>query len=175
MKTKSDSQRVTFRVQKALVAALDKLLAQIHLRRDSYLNHVLADEVESLAKLKPNSERAKKHLRQLRGAVPDKARIAVTLDADLVTRLNAVCEEKGIVRDAFLEEFIKFLVLGDHDGGSCSSPLVKAAELLGNPRHEYVWDQHPYEELTMTDREVDAVHRLPKDLIRLFEGENNDD
>jgi len=134
----------------------------------------LPDEVHSLAALEANSERVAKYLRRSRGAVPDKSRIAVTLDSGLVAQMNAACEAKGIVRDAFLERFIQFLVLGDDEYNSCISPLIKAAELLNNPRHEYAWNHHPYEDLIMTDGELDAAQRLPKDLSRLLEEPAND-
>lgn len=167
-------KRITVRIQKPYLDALDRLLQQIHIRRDAYLNHVFPGEVESLEELEPNTEKSAKYVRQLRGALSNKVRIAVTLEKSLVERMNKACAKKGIVRDAFIENFIRFLALGDEEHGSCISPLVKVAELLCNPRHEYDFSHHPYEDLSMSDEVVDAVLRLPRDLSRFFEGGNDE-
>lgn len=164
-----DKQRITVRIQSQYIMALDNLLARIHLRRDAYLNAVLPDEVEDINSLRRNSDSAAKYLRQMRGSLGDKRRIAVTLDSDLVQRMNEVCKCKGIVRDAFLEQFIEYLVLGDHEHESCISPLVKAEVLLSNPRHEYDYSHHPYESLVLSDDDLKTATRLPKNLNELFD------
>lgn len=172
---KLEKQRVTVRIQAPYIEALEVLLTRIHLRRDAYLNMVLPEEVELLESLESNTEKSGKYLRQMRGALSNKERISVTLDKKLVKRMNKVCEEKCIVRDAFIEQFIKFLVLGDHEHGSCISPLDKVAVLLGNPRHEYEYKQHhhPYEQLSMTDEEVEKILNYPDSLSEIF-GKGND-
>ena len=69
-------QRITIRIQRPYLEALDRLLRNIHLRRDAYLNAVLPDEVELLERLEPNSEKSGKYLKQIRGALDDKQRSA---------------------------------------------------------------------------------------------------
>ena len=170
---KNSQTRITVRISASLLATFDEQLKNLHLRRDAYLNHTLAAEVEELEKLPANSARAQRFLRQLRGAIPDKARLAITLDTDLVERINAACQSKGIVRDAFIESYIWFLAHGDTEGDSCISPLVKAADFLRNPRREYNHAKHPYVGLYWSDEEV-ASAATPIDLKAIF-GEPSDE
>lgn len=165
--------RITVRISAALVAQLDACLKSLYLRRDAYLNHTLGAEVDDLAEVPPNSPRAQRVLRQLRGAIPDKARIAITLDTELVKRINEVCAEKGIVRDAFIESYIAFLVLGDFAEGTCISPLEKARAILSDPRHEY-YSAHPtYIDLHLPEEDISAATK-PLDLQALFREKRNE-
>ena len=142
--------RITVRIQESFSKALDSWLKKLHLRRDTYLNHVLLGELDHLEKLSPNSEKVAKYLRQQRGAIPGKQKMVMTLDEELVSRMNQVCEAKGIVRDAFLEDFITYLLIGDSER-DIVSPLLKASEYLNDPRRDWDQSEKPYEELHMTD------------------------
>lgn len=164
---KKSQTRITVRISASLLALLDVQLKDLHLRRDAYLNYTLGAEVDELEKLPANSAGAQRLLRQLRGAIPDKARFAITLDTDLVERINAACKSKGIVRDAFIESYIRFLTQGDIEGDSCISPLVKAADFLRNPRREYSYSTPPYIDLYWSEEDM-ASAANPIDLKTLF-------
>jgi hypothetical protein len=165
--SKTKKTRITVHMKPTLLSELEAQLKSLHLRRDAYLNHTLDVEVDELEKIPANSPRARHYFRQLRGAIPEKARLAITLDDELVSRINAVCRAKGVVRDAFIESYIEFLVNGDKEGGSCISPLVKAAAILSNPRHEYDYSRPPYIEHHLSDEILKEICH-PRFLENLF-------
>lgn len=165
--------RITVRIQPRLLTRLDDLLKQLRLRRDAYLNDTLGDEVDELDKIPANSARTQRYLRQLRGSIPDKTRLAITLDTVLVNRINAVCKGKGVVRDAFIESYIDFLVRGDVEHGSCVSPLAKAAAILSCPRRDYNFAHLAYGEHHLSDADLAQVGK-PTNFDEYFEEQRNE-
>jgi hypothetical protein len=84
-----------------------------------------------------------------------KKKVVLTLETSVLAKLNAVCKEKGVLRDAFLESYLAYL-LKDNEN-DIGPPLYRILELLENPRTMYGWlpDGHrlmPYEELIVDVR-----------------------
>jgi len=135
----SDEKMVmTVRIQKDVAEQFNKLIGEIGLRRDTYLNRLLPREVELLSELPPNSERAARFSKLSAQWFEDqKTRLGLKLDTALVQRINDVCREKGIVRDAFIGTFLEFLVDGyEGDSESVGSPLGKVFALIEDPYYE---------------------------------------
>lgn len=158
-------KRITVRISRDSHEEFQRCLRALHLLGDRYLNAVLPGEIDELRTLRPNTPRMAKVLRKERESLPDKVRIAVTLDVSLVEEMNVVCRSKGIVRDAFIESVIRFLAFGDEWGESCISPLVKAAALLSEPRREFNYHNHPHADLHATEEEREEAGRFLRSLI----------
>src|SRR5574341_1163296 len=96
-----------------------------------------------------------------------KKRLNITVDRGTAKSMNKLCREKRIPRDRFVSMYVDFLVKGDPEG-SCISPLVKAAQLIRDPRHEYMSSagNNPYDDLHIPESTVQALDELLGDLVR---------
>lgn len=163
---------MTVRINRKLANTFTRFMEEIGLRRDTYLNKLLANEVELLNNLPPHSERAAKYARLTWQMLPEKdARLSLKLDTSLVNRINEVCREKGIPRDQFIETFLDYLVNGfeGHEGDPFSEvtpPLAKAYELITEPYYEANGDLNIYERLHYEDAlfELSLFKRLVDDV-----------
>lgn len=103
-------RKITTRIWHTAFDRFEKRMDEQCLRRDLFLNRVMAIELEHLAKEVsiPNSEAAEAfvtdRLKQL-----DRKMISLAIRSDLADRLDAICSEKRIVRDAFLNRLILML------------------------------------------------------------------
>ena len=156
--------RTTFTVNKSYWDSFTDLIDRLKLRRDSYLNHVLRQEVKELGVIRPNTENAEAFLKEERGHGDiweldgvELTKASMSLDKDLLDEINRVCADKHVPRDIFLEECLRFLVQGAANG-SCGSPLNAAVELLEIPRAQYVYsndEKSAYDMLSVSDDEVE--------------------
>ena len=111
MKHAKETQKVSVKIWRDLIPKLDKKIEAACLRRDAYLSKVIGAEVQQLDLdvSVPNSEQAfafiSKRLDRL-----DRKLVSFTLDAAVAERLNKVCADKRIVRDAFFNRLIFWLV-----------------------------------------------------------------
>lgn len=170
----ADSKMVmTVRIDKKIADSFSKYMANMGLRRDTYLNQLFPAEIDRLNKIPPNSARAAKYLRlnwQL--SDNDKARLGFKLDSPLVHRINETCLEKGVPRDQFIEKFLDLLVNGYIDSvdefGDFYSPLAKAYELLTNPYWEANGELNIYEDLYFEDSLLDRgiFKRMFEDVLQ---------
>lgn len=134
---KSEAMKVmTIRLKKGVVVKFDAALKALKLRRDEYLREQLEREIEHLAAVRPNSELATRYLQLSKmERFSDRVKVGLKLPAELIERINAVCAEKRVPRDLFIESFLRFLVDGWPEEG-VASPLAKAYEYLNDP----YWD-----------------------------------
>ena len=150
--SKKDQTRITVFLDAELVRAFNQLTNHIGISGTALLNQTLPRELDYLAKLPTNTEKA---LRFLRSApVRRKNRFNITLDRATADRLRQLCQRKRVPRDRFISLYIRYLVDG---------PLKKISEIRSNPRHEYSGSQ-PYSELHMTDQRVDELRKLIREL-----------
>lgn len=139
----------------------------IGVSRDALLNQTLATELDYLAEIPANSEKAFAYLRaQVSGDRQDKARLNITLNRRTALRMSRLCVQKRVPRDLFIASYVDFLVNGDPEG-SCIGPLPKAWEMLRNPRHEYSSSAGggPYHDLHIPDETFEPLDNL---LAKLF-------
>ena len=85
----------------------------------------------------------------------DKKKVVLTLDTPLLEDINSVCQEKGVLRDDFLEGYMTYL-LKDHEN-DLGPPLFRILELVEDPRTMYGWLPDgdrlmPYDELSIDVR-----------------------
>lgn len=114
MRDKKPTQKVSVKLWRNLIYRLDQKVEAACLRRDSWLSKIIAVEVARLDKdvSVPNSDQASKFIsEQLDGL--DRKLVTLTLDAAVAERLNEVCAVKSIVRDAFLNRLIFWLVASE--------------------------------------------------------------
>lgn len=161
---------MTVRIRKDVAERFNRLIEEIGLRRDTYLNRVLPQEVDLLGELPPNLERATRFSKLSAQWFEDqKTRLGLKLDYALVQRINDACREKGIVRDDFIETFLEFLVDGyEGDNDFVGPPLGKAYELINDPYYEAGGrNMNIYKEaLHIDDSEFDSGHSLFRDVLK---------
>jgi hypothetical protein len=128
--------RVTAFVDEELAQKFAELTKKIGVSGTALLSRTLPSELDYLAGIHSNSERAGTIWRLLEKlATHPKIRFNVTLDRQDAERMSQLCREKRVPRDRFIGGYIDFLVNGDN--GVCEAPLKKISEILANPRHEY--------------------------------------
>ncbi len=147
--------RITAFVSEELAKKFAELTHQIGVSGTALLSRTLPGELDYLAGIPSNSERAGTTLRLLATDTGPKMRLNVTLDRQDAERMSQLCREKRVPRDSFIGGYIAFLVNGDN--GICEAPLKKISEILANPRHEY-------EEKRMNGpKEDETLHNLNDD------------
>lgn len=129
---------MTVTISKKIASDFSKLLDDLNLRRDAYLAKQLPNEIDHLAKLPALSEDMATYLRYMgQHKKSERTKIGLKLPEKIVEGINAICREKGIQRDLFIETFINFLVNGRKDTGNSftdtASPLRAAKEYLDDP------------------------------------------
>lgn len=134
--------KTTFHLDRTIYSKFTDNIKEIGLRRDVYLNRVLEYEIERLMTETPNSVKGERLLKSIRDVHrSDWVKVSISLDKDLIDRMNKACAKVRISRDLFLEKFLEFLNVGARNG-SCPSPLAKIIDLISNPRvdfNEYVY------------------------------------
>jgi len=137
MNEKEPLKVMTLQLNAGLVAKLGQNLEDLCLRRDVYLSKQLAREIEKLNELPANSDIVAGYLRLGRQhSVTSMVKVGIKLPEPLVSRINAVCAEKRVPRDLFVETFMRFLTNGAPEFGVDASPLDKASEYINDP----YWD-----------------------------------
>nr|AFN66374.1 hypothetical protein pM02_c6_27 [uncultured bacterium] len=108
--TKKSVSKISIRVWVPVLDALDQRIEAACLRRDAYLNKVLAEELKHLDREVsiPNSDAARKFVANRLDQLDRKA-VSLALQPELVELLDDICARKRIVRDAFFNRI--FLLL----------------------------------------------------------------
>jgi hypothetical protein len=145
--------KTTFMLDANLYEEFSSVVKKIGLRRDLLLNKWLAVELDYLRQIKTNSAIAEKFQRSVRLASKnEKKKVVLTLDKSLLKDLNAVCREKGVLRDSFIESYMTYLLKDDEN--DFGPPLYRILELVQDPRTYYGWlpggtRNMPYDELSI--------------------------
>ena len=102
--------KISVRIWEPLVKQFDTAIRESCLRRDAYLDAVLKVEMPRLdADVSlPNSPAAHAYI-AARLDTLDRKLVSFTLKPELVAQLNAICERKRIVRDAFFNRLYMLL------------------------------------------------------------------
>lgn len=134
------TKKISTKIWQKVIAKLDTKLEAACLRRDAYLNKVLANELNYLDSEVsiPNSKAAHDFIaKQLDNM--DRKLVSLTLQGDIVERLNEICSRKRIVRDAFFNRL--FLLL------AASPKLIDRLIFPGEPEwRTEVWSEHGHDE-----------------------------
>jgi len=152
---------MTIRLKESVVRGFDTKLKDLKLRRDEYLRMQLEREIESLAKISPNSELSARYLQMTRmERFSDRIKVGIKLPFALIERINKVCADKKVPRDLFIETFIDFLVNGWPEEG-VDSPLDKAYEYLYQSYWDVVGGQNLYlQRCSLTDEQARLLTEL---------------
>jgi hypothetical protein len=135
------STRITAFVPEGLAEMFTELTRGIGISGTALLSRTLPSELNHLAGLPTNSERAEM-ARQMMDRILEidathlkTRRFNITLIREDAERMNTLCREKRVPRDSFIGAYIYFLVKGEE--GVCRGPLERIGEMLMNPRREY--------------------------------------
>lgn len=128
-------KKIAVKIWQPVMDKLDKKIDAACLRRDAYISKVLAIEVEYIDEevTEPNSEAARDYVLAKLKLLPTKV-ITFTMPVDLIDRIDAICSQKRIVRDAIFNRVLLLLTLTPKQ---IDRLLPLDAEWRGT-----VWDKH---------------------------------
>jgi len=153
--------RITVWIDGDLLDELTEKTQAVGVSKNRLLRDTLDVELDFLATLPANSGKGARFLKALSRVKKNRVRLSLSLENETAKRLDAICEEKGVPRDEFLNEYIHFLVHGDRNLMGTPSPLDKVQSLLSDPRFEYIQEgDHPYSEMSMSDEVVEEAISL---------------
>jgi hypothetical protein len=115
-------------------ASVNRHLRGIHVKRDSYLNSLLTQEIERLADeidFETPSDARTKIKRRLRDLEPTP--MTIVLDRRLVERMDIVLRERNISRNAFINRVLFFLVVKPVFLDRLNIAYVRSTECLVKP------------------------------------------
>ena len=116
--------KTTIRVSNRRWEFFNKECQASFLRRDAYLSHVLPGELDILEEIPACDEEGRQWLKESVRLEVNTSSVAITLDEPVLKRLNSVCAEKLIPRDAFFSRFLEFI----------TARLFEPAVVIKNPR-----------------------------------------
>ncbi|MGB7722196.1 MAG: hypothetical protein WBL65_20010 [Bryobacteraceae bacterium] len=133
----TEKTRITVFVADELAKKFTEHMRRMGISGTAYLNRGLPAELDYLAELPGNSERAAAVLTLIDtvSASSKRRQFNITLDREDAQRMDQLCREKRVPRDVFIGAYLDFLVNGAE--GVCEAPLEKISAVLMNPRHEY--------------------------------------
>ena len=127
---RSGKVHTTVHVRRAMLQKLDEYVVDMHLRRDMLLNNALKTALPEIKKIQaapPGAGRANSVLRRNNSEM---VKVGLVLDSDVAKNITAICKEKNVSRDAFIERSIELLV---GEGPVQGSPLGAANDILADP------------------------------------------
>jgi hypothetical protein len=128
-------------------ARLSELIEKAALRRDTYLDRVLAHEADMLLREvpKPNSPLAHRFLQRKMRELPAK-KVNLTLSQSTVHRIDQACKDRNIPRDCFINRVILMLVAPSsfYERMLGFDPSVRIGEVLDSEtREEFFGENWP--------------------------------
>lgn len=106
-----ETKRTTFKVWAPLAKSLEQKMEQAFLRRDSFLNNLISQELNVLLEeaKNGNSIEASAYIQSMLKQM-ELTTVSMSLDLSLIERLNEICSSKNIIRDAFINRLILYAV-----------------------------------------------------------------
>ncbi len=132
----SDNVRITVKILTKNKKGFLDWFKKFGISKDKFLATQLSKELQYLKTLPANSPKGKKIDRALL-LNKDSERLNITLPQSVAEEMNEVCNSIGVARDTFIDMYLDFLLNGDDEFGSCTSPLKKIEAMLDDPRFEY--------------------------------------
>jgi hypothetical protein len=110
---KTDSAQITVRLSRKLAEHFSSALEAAFLRRDAWLNHILATELPRIANElegHSNSPAARKFI-EARLADQERITLTIALDRGTAEAMRSVCDAHGVVRDALFNRLVVLVTL----------------------------------------------------------------
>lgn len=105
------TKRTTFKIWEPLAKSLEEKMEQAFLRRDGFLNNLISQELDVLIQEceNVNSPEVSSHIQKMLKDLK-LVTVSMSLDTALIEKLNQTCASKNIIRDAFINRLILYLV-----------------------------------------------------------------
>lgn len=110
---KPGKRRIMVQLWGPLAKAIDRDFKALNIKRDRYLNDLFRSEIEELTKEVSfrNSDAVRARMQEQK--IPDRVKLTIELDEEVIERIDAVLAEKNISRDSFVNRVLFFLVAKD--------------------------------------------------------------
>jgi hypothetical protein len=141
---KPGKRRIMVQLWGTLAKAIDRDFKKLHIKRDRYLNDLFAAEIEELDREVNfrNSDEVRARLQEHK--LPNREKLTIELDQEVIDRIDQVLRAKNIPRDSFVNRVLFFLVAKEpmldrldiayeRKGEVAAKPLADAMGFLYNP------------------------------------------
>jgi hypothetical protein len=110
---KPGKRRIMVQLWGPLAKAIDRDFKALNIKRDRYLNDLFRSEIEELAREVTfrNSDAVRARMQEQK--IPDRVKLTIELDEEVIGRIDEVLAEKNIPRDSFVNRVLFFLVAKD--------------------------------------------------------------
>ncbi|MDP3087604.1 MAG: hypothetical protein Q8M99_05390 [Methylotenera sp.] len=131
-------KKIAVKIWQPVMDKLDKKIEAACLRRDAFISKILATEVEYIDEevTESNSEEARDFVLARLKLLPTKV-VTFTMPVDLIDRIDTICSQKRIVRDAIFNRILLLLTL-------TPTQIDRLLRLDENWRLN-VWDKHVFD------------------------------
>ena len=137
--------KITVQIDREIFESFRDAVEELNLRRDAFLNLNLRDEIECLREAPKAGKKGEGLLKALRAVkMKDMVAVGIKLDKALAEELVAVCAEKRIQRDVFVEACLPVF----------TKALQSAATYISSPGNQRPESGYAY--LMVSDEEVES-------------------
>lgn len=152
--------KTTFKIDAEVLDQVITWTKTLGLRRDAYLSEMLNSGLSELELVPSNSQHAESFLRKMREVQSEGGRfkkINLSLDADVVAKINKVCRKKRFVRDMYVEQVLMSLVESSDWG---PAPLPAAYNLIYSPYDGSPGDGSLFSEVSLGDLTQEDLDKI---------------
>lgn len=173
-----DKQKMSFRVYEVLLGRFNKEFQNLPLARDQFISNLIRTECECLAadlEGKRLSDEAKVFIaNRLRSMEKGTRPVSIVIDTNVVARLNEIVEKTNIVRDAFLNRILYFLLLTVRLRNHLDLPdELNQFQIISKRKSELRWENIPVSPIEWLAQVLaDPFCYLREELSRHNEGGN---
>lgn len=130
---KPGKKRIMVQVWGKIEEALRRDFRELHLKRDPYLNTLLANEIENLEREVQVANSEEVYRRLADRPLPDRHKLTLELDEQLVKRIGRVLERRRIPRDSFINRVLFFLLARDQHLAALGIDFERSTRIAGKP------------------------------------------
>jgi len=164
---KPGKRKIMVQICGAVLDALNKEFRRLHIKRDSYLNDLLTNEIELLndeVKFR-NRDEVAKLIRER--PLSDRKKFTLELDETLINRMSDVLNDKNIFRDSFINRVFFFLIARDRHLTKLGIEYDRDNRIEGNPLDDASWFMgNPFDPIrTMNNGRFYTIHCFPDRVI----------
>jgi hypothetical protein len=130
---KPGKRRIMVQLWGTLAKAIERDFRKLHIKRDGYLNDLFSAEIDALEREVTfrNSDEVRARIQGRK--LPDRVKLTIELDEDVIERMDAVLEAKNIPRDSFVNRVLFFLVAKDSMLDRLEIPYQRRATVTAKP------------------------------------------
>ncbi len=139
--------KTTFTLPRKIVEDFIEIITRLDMRRDSYINSILPGELDDLDKFLKQVEGSnppgcKSAIQMCFGVCGNTEKLNITLDQDLLDRLNSTCRSRRIPRNVYVSKILEAqtirLEAAEHVLYAPSDEIDQVVQMMGDWKDELI-------------------------------------